>query len=636
VLSAYADLNFLALETSDSAFVIYARPVLGDLEARPHEFARAYNIPQLAGADYAKHWVSVDAMEGFHLREIHYHSNPDLSRWLLFESLRRHLSQHDVSGDNVDDASSRFSRELRLPMQRHAEGIEELILQPYFLYAKRKLGLLADFHFRLAEGASFSRRVQQLSLSLDRNLRRNLDYYADRAGRIAKFVDQRWSALRTFPLLSDRREVRLSKQFERLNAERLHAKSYLFSAQQVEKNPYAGLRQLGPLRAPNEPTILTFVFRESERTAARRLAMAIRGNPRDRSPYPGYTPLFRTPLEIDAHPVVLSGFDDADIRTAIDALHAKDRSVLPVLVLPEKQKDIYFKFKALSSGRHIASQVCTSTIINDEHALKWSVANIALQLFCKAGGLPWKVQPTEEQSLIIGISQSHKEACDGERRRIERHFAFSVLTDSSGLFKQIEVLGNSTDRQAYLTQLAANVERLMRESLPNVKRVVLHTSFRLRRDEMKRIRDAVNSVASDENARTVQFAVVKINDKSRFFATNPQANSLVPVEGTFIRLGRSEFLIWFEGILPPKNTVTKAFPGPTHVEVVRVDTADRIDEIILLQDLANLSGANWRGFNARSIPVSVLYCKLVADFVQEFHDRNLAAPDIGDMRPWFL
>jgi hypothetical protein len=63
---------------------------------------------------------------------------------------------------------------------------------------------------------------------------------------------------------------------------------------------------------------------------------------------------------------------------------------------------------------------------------------------------------------------------------------------------------------------------------------------------------------------------------------------------------------------------------------------DGAEEREMLQDVVNLSGANWRGFNAKSIPVSIHYCQLVANLVHEFNLRDLPMPAIEDMRPWFL
>jgi hypothetical protein len=105
-----------------------------------------------------------------------------------------------------------------------------------------------------------------------------------------------------------------------------------------------------------------------------------------------------------------------------------------------------------------------------------------------------------------------------------------------------------------------------------------------------------------------------------------------------VSLGNHEYLVWFEGIFPDKPTVSKAFPGPTHLQFLRVNEQSMTwaEERDLIQDLMNLSGANWRGFNAKAAPVSVFYCHLVAELVREFYEQNLPLPAVQDIRPWFL
>ncbi len=93
--------------------------------------------------------------------------------------------------------------------------------------------------------------------------------------------------------------------------------------------------------------------------------------------------------------------------------------------------------------------------------MKWAIANLALQVFCKAGGKPWKVRPTAERSLIIGISQSHKSRLVGNQFHIDKYFAFLVLTENSGLFQQIQVLGESPDHSAYVAALRANLKQVL-------------------------------------------------------------------------------------------------------------------------------------------------------------------------------
>jgi hypothetical protein len=164
--------------------------------------------------------------------------------------------------------------------------------------------------------------------------------------------------------------------------------------------------------------------------------------------------------------------------------------------------------------------------------------------------------------------------------------------------------------------------------------VVVHTSFKLRYKEIKAIEDVVRLTAKDKTK--CRFAVIKVNHRSRFFGVNRSVNSLVPYEATQLRLGPGEYLVWFEGIFPGSPTVNKAFPGPTHLQFLRVNEENPIGAEELLQDLVNLSGANWRGFNAKSAPVSVFYCHLFAELVHSFHQQGLPMPAVKDIRPWFL
>src|SRR5262249_13694107 len=182
------------------------------------------------------------------------------------------------------------------------------------------------------------------------------------------------------------------------------------------------------------------------------------------------------------------------------------------------------------------------------------------QIFCKAGGQPWKVRPiATARSLIIGISQSHKVKRIDEKTEVEKYFAFSVLLDSSGLFQEIHVLGEGDTETDYLSQVRARLQEILATSAQQFERVIVHTSFRLRRAEMNAISQTVKAAARGSAKGKCKFAVVKVNNQSRFFGVNRSVNSQVPFEATKVKLGRREYLVWFEGIFPEKTTVNKAF-----------------------------------------------------------------------------
>jgi len=634
-------LNFLPIEGELPSFTVYRRLPESQQQERPGDHIFSYSLPAGAGDEdgWQRYWVSRSEMEGYESFAVPTrHANPHLLCRALFWALC------DAAGDALDESDFHiprdgFIQQLDLVQRTYSEGQEILILQPYHLRATDTYGLLADFHFSLADGVPFSRRIQQLSLSLDSSGRRNINYYADRWSKILTFLDERRSLLTKVRLPETDAPLTFADALCRLRCDCLRTKVYVFGDGQQSKSQYMGLKEHGPLEPLGSSPKILFVFREQDRVAARTLAMRLRGGQGlGRYTFPGFKELFKRDLDIDGNPVVLPDLSKASIEAALDRAKKECESheiVVPVIVLPEDDES-YLTQKSLFSHDEIASQVCTLRVLRDDNALKWALSNIALQVFCKAGGQPWKVRPTEDRSLIIGISQSHRmKEGDTGRRVVEKYFAFSVMTDNSGLFQSMQVLGEGDDSETYLDALRENLRRLLRESAQDFARVVIHTSFKLKRKEMNAIRKVVEEVSGDSDLRC-RFAVVKVNHRCRFFGVNKGTNSLVPYEASRLKLGPGEYLLWFEGIFPDKTTVSKAFPGPTHIHILRSGDRPAVSDEVLLQDLVNLSGANWRGFNAKSAPVSVFYCHLVANLVQDFHERGLPLPAVKDIKPWFL
>ena len=635
-------LNFLPVEANGAQLVVYRRRRLSVQEERPYPEATAHMLPvaDVGEGDWQSYWVMMEPADGFHLFRFLESCNADVMRRIAFECLRR-SAQNQLNASEYRLPESPFIQEISFVMNRHAEGDEELVVQPYSLRITRQIGFLVDFHFRLGKNVPFTKKVQQLSLSLDRNFRRNIDIYLDKSTKIRNFLDKRWQVFEHLTLPGSTECLRISREFVALPAERLRPKIYVFAGDKESKSQFAGLRDFGPLQSLQTPPRLLFVFREQDRQAARRLALSLKGlKQRGHFNFPGFKDLFKTTLDIDADPVVLPDLSETAMEQALKRAQQVKKDapqVLPVIVLPNDEDNGYLAQKAHFSHAGMPTQVCTLRILEDQESLKWAIGNLALQIFCKAGGKPWKVRPTSENSLIVGISQSHKCRTVDDRVRVDKYFAFSVLTDSSGLFQQIQVLGDSENHSNYINALRDNLKKVLQDSAGRFKRVVIHTSFKLRHEEIDTIRQTAQDVAKTTDRAKCRFSVIKVNHRNRFFGVSRSVNSLVPFEASKVQLSRDEHLIWFEGIYPDKPNVTKAFPGPTHLQFLRVndDPPGTAEQRELLQDLVNLSGANWRGFNAKSSPVSIFYCHLVADFVHNFHELGLPMPAVQDIRPWF-
>ena len=175
------------------------------------------------------------------------------------------------------------------------------------------------------------------------------------------------------------------------------------------------------------------------------------------------------------------------------------------------------------------------------------------------------------------------------------------------------------------------------EHASRFSRFAIHTTFAMRRSEMDAIYAAIEQFRSQSSSQH-DFTVVKFNDDSRFFGWLESSNSMVPYESTYIRLSRDDLLVWFEGLQYHKPDVTGRVAKPLQATFLYPRDPRLSDEqqVAYLQDALNLSGANWRGFNAKTLPVSVYYAQRIARYFKEFDRLGLPELDLHTLTPWFL
>jgi len=209
--------------------------------------------------------------------------------------------------------------------------------------------------------------------------------------------------------------------------------------------------------------------------------------------------------------------------------------------------------------------------------------------------------------------------------------------DSSGIYKDIAILGDSPDEKQYMEQIKSKIEEIVRRYQQEFKKFVIHTPFKLKNQELNAIRDSIQALSNSLKLTDIEFVVMKVNTSNNFFGYYSHSNSLVPFESTCLQLSPKEYLIWFEGIQLNKPNVSKRFSGPTHIEFYYANQKlSDSAKMRYLQDVINLSGANWRGFNAKSLPVSIYYCQLIARRIKEFDAYGYEDVQIETSTPWFL
>jgi hypothetical protein len=628
-------LNFFPLREQSLRFVLWRRAVPESERLPPHVFR--YSLPTAVGSDsWAKYAISFSQLNGFKQWRFTDSENRQLALRVMFHLLRTESLRKFAPTDFFVPLG--FRKRVHFVLGRFPAGNQEVWLEPYFLDEVQQYGFLVDFHFHKKTGIRFSREVQRLSLSLDASYRSNRNYYIDRMDMIARFLRQFGKSL--FPLSHSNLigQVEVMPEMVSVPTQRLQPKSFVVCGDRGEvtvNSQWRGLDTHGPLQPVRGNPHFIMLYQASDRNSAVDLYRALAGQSLNVA-FRGIEKVFHlnhaTFSKVEVDQWTAQDLDKAIAQAA--TLAQADSQALPLVLMVEDRdrSDIYYAAKFELLRRAIPLQVVSKQLIQRKESLKWSVSNIALQIFAKLGGVPWKVVPSHNKCLIVGIGQAHKLGVQG----IEKYFAYYVATDSSGLYKKVAVLGNSRTRADYLKELRASLIAELATVPPDTySRCVLHVPYKLKLDEVGAIHEAVIYLGDKLSSR-VEFVVIKINDDHKFFGYS-STNSLVPLEGTVARLSkeRASYVVWFEGLSDTAGVIRKRVAAPLHIEFLwpREQIGDE-ERISFIQDVFNLSGTNWRGFNAKSTPISTYYCTLIARFVAEFPSELPLLKEATT--PWFL
>ncbi|MCG3119689.1 MAG: hypothetical protein ALAOOOJD_02197 [bacterium] len=589
-------------------------------------------------SSYAEYSVALQKLESFEEFNCQARTNVNLTLKILFSAFAEMLkSSFDKTAYLVIE--SEFHKRIEFEIEKTSYGSKIIVLSPYYLKSTKTYGFLLDYRFRKLENVAFSSEIQRLSLSLDRNYKSNRNFYSDKYFILESFLNE--SLHKFSPFESNGLLFSLSGELKQLKEERLEKKRYIFRNNMEGNSQFQGVRQFGVLKSIEQKITYIFIFEDKFKAFANELYLSLLGktNP---GTFSGMQQMFRLNFsKDDVKKIELKDYKEITLFNAIEEIKKirnadETKKVVGIFIEPARDESIpaskspYYILKYYSTLEAIPLQCVNYEKMNTNHALKWSTSNIGLQIFAKCGGIPWKLKPTNENCLILGIGSAHEKNSDG---KIKKYFAYTVCLDSSGIYHKLEVLAEDKDRDTYLSKFEKKLFDIVNNhEKKNYQKCALHLPFKIKRKEIKSIRNVIRRISG------VEFKVLKINTEHRFFGFSAH-NTYVPYESSFIRLSHNEYLVWFDGLNYGKENVYQKIGNPIHVEFLDTDVNNdnQFENLSYLQDVINLSGANWRGFNSKQIPISIYYSKLLAEYTRAFkHFPGFDEKMFLNTLPWFL
>ncbi len=608
-------LNFLPLNTSNFSFNVFTRKSSPN-EKRWDENIRLLKLPDNDNK-YINFWVSFEQFEDSEEITINSNINIELTKWYLFTLLKNRLENENIEFEPSEKSFNPF-RIYIITEKITGKGKKSVWMEPYYLKTKEEFGFLVDYKFIKDPNSVFDRYIQRLSLSLDENYQTNKNFYIDKYRYIINFLEKGFS---NFKELSQ--NLIIDTNFEKLKREELKTKNYIFRNNNISNSQFNGLMQHEVFQPAPNTNQLTYIYliKNDTKQYANDLIKALNGK---FFTFNGLNKL-SLPMQTKDNTIAITIDDYNNIKTILENKLFPKNDFIIISIFPSKEEKFYYELKNYCLIKNIPLQTIHIETIANENKLKWSVSGIALQMFTKLGGVPWIVETQNNNCLIAGIGQS----IERTEENISRFFAYSVLLEASGKFLKIEPLADANTKDGFLKAVADNIKRILDEN-KKYQKIIFHVPEKIKKETVKKIEEILKG--SQQNAKLY---ILRINDDSRFFGYDLNNNSLIPFESSYIQLSENEFLVWTEGLNYHNPRPLKRYGNPLYIQFF-YSNQQNYDKELLLQDILNLSGANYRGFNAKALPVSLYYPKLISNFYKHFKEIKLDQINVETDKLWFI
>lgn len=296
-----------------------------------------------------------------------------------------------------------------------------------------------------------------------------------------------------------------------------------------------------------------------------------------------------------------------------------------------EDREIYVRIKELFLNEGIVTQVVDyekmALNIANQYTFQFTLQNMALALHAKLGGAPWKLAVTDKKELVIGVGAFTNQ---GENRR---YIASAFSFQNNGLFRKFEYFS-----QNQTTLLAGSIIKAIRDftSVAQPDKVVIHFYKEMSYKELQPIVDGMRKLKLG-----VPLYILNINktEAEDIIAYDLNWNNkLMPVSGTYIRIGDNQFLLFNNARYPNSDRYadTEGYPFPIKIKMSSPDE-DAFEDVEVIEELLTqvyqFSRLYWKSLRQQNVPITIKYPEMVAQIAPRFEN---GVPEDAKDALWFL
>ena len=139
---------------------------------------------------------------------------------------------------------------------------------------------------------------------------------------------------------------------------------------------------------------------------------------------------------------------------------------------------------------------------------------------------------------------------------------------------------------------------------------------------------------------SVYIVTINKTESSDIVAFEPDSTDLMPLSGTYVKVGYNQFLLYNNAKYPNSQRYDILFPVKIKISKVinngsKEDNQATLSEVKeILNQVYQFSRMYWKSIKQQNLPITIKYPEMVAEIVPHFSDAEL--PSFGKTNLWFL
>jgi hypothetical protein len=321
------------------------------------------------------------------------------------------------------------------------------------------------------------------------------------------------------------------------------------------------------------------------------------------------------------------------LRAQLKKLDSSKNRYVAMYIAPQSKESLsihkpqfYYQLKEELLKHEISSQVMLKDTINDVRGFPWSMNNIGIAMLAKLNGIPWRLNRMINDELIVGVGAFM--SASKKAKYIGNAFCFN----NKGVFENFNCF-RSDDMEQITGSIRKAIMKYKIDYGENAKRLVIHFYKKMSERELEPIMKMLNDF--NWNIPVITITINK-TDSNDYVGFDMNTQHLMPLSGTILPIGQSQYLLFNNSHYNPKFKVSE-FNFPLKLTFsCTVPAVIEDKEVIqeLTDQVYQFSRMYWKSNRQQNLPVTIKYPEMVAELFSHFEGDTL--PEFGRRNLWFL